>query len=511
MRMASAPQTPSAPRPTAPPRSERMHGRQAIALLLTGALSLVSLVVFALDMDDTASIAGLLYCSLAVAIGNLGLALLSRPGGIRFGILVLHGAMLFWFYQSGLQSFMETEQFSFNFAAIRADERHYLQALTMINVFYFMLMVGYTIRIPRRVQNFAAVMLGRDSLVSRQNLFWLVIGLFAFGFAFYIVAAGGIGGVIAAAKGSRQYQTAWDSDGNYGTQLSSLHFLFQGALVVAANLAFYATWVRERARARWLMALIFVLATGYVALESGTRNTLLLCIMPAFLVYFRKVRGLPIARQVAHYTVMFAMAMVVAGVSIYQHVHRNVGDTSQVRVDELEAEIDSDFLRETAGAVAVQEVRHGELVYEMPSLLVITGPVPRYIWKNKPAPSVYVVFSLYRFGIDVEKRGGNALPSVVGQYYMAWGWFGVIEAGFLIGLMVTLIDRAVATNPDSELMLMAGGFVLSYLFVVFRYISFGFFPPVMVMLMVVLVLRRRRRRQPQHATGSPQVGRRYAT
>ena len=153
------------------------------------------------------------------------------------GFLVFNLAMLFWFYWGGVQTYTNTGEFVRQVVAITAWPADYLGAMTLVNLFYFLAMVGYMIRPGPRILEATRTVLGGATRPSTRRLIFLTVFLFFAGFGFYLIAAGGPGGVLAAALGSRGAATAWDSAGNFGTGLSSLHYVAQAALVICSNLA----------------------------------------------------------------------------------------------------------------------------------------------------------------------------------------------------------------------------------------------------------------------------------
>jgi hypothetical protein len=82
------------------------------------------------------------------------------------------------------------------------------------------------------------------------------------------------------------------------------------------------------------------------------------------------------------------------------------------------------------------------------------------------------------WGIDIDKRGGNTLPSIVGQYFLGWGWFGVLEIGFWLGLIFRVGDNAFARMPRGSPGRLAWAVFATWVFVAFRTIGFFFFMPV---------------------------------
>ena len=102
--------------------------------------------------------------------------------------------------------------------------------------------------------------------------------------------------------------------------------------------------------------------------------------------------------------------------------------------------------------------------------------VPRSLWSGKPFMKSWEVF-------DADYTRGqhfNVTPSIIGQFYLNWGIFGVIRAGFMMGFFAYVADRLlmrVDTKSQLATSVMIGMF---YAFIVstFRFYApmyFGYF------------------------------------
>ena len=106
---------------------------------------------------------------------------------------------------------------------------------------------------------------------------------------------------------------------------------------------------------------IFVLTVAYVSLESGTRLTTLQCVAPAMLVWFFHTIDESLGKRFVKYALIGALLGGLIVLSVYQRLYRTSG--VQTLEGDVQIEVDSDFLGETALAVAVQE-EEDAYVYE---------------------------------------------------------------------------------------------------------------------------------------------------
>ncbi|MDH5647870.1 MAG: hypothetical protein OEZ01_17800, partial [Candidatus Heimdallarchaeota archaeon] len=148
----------------------------------------------------------------------------------------------------------------------------------------------------------------------------------------------------------------------------------------------------------------------------------------------------------------------------------------------------TDFFTETAIAVDIKNNLIRRNLFESPVSFFVTNLIPRAIWPDKPKSIVMWHYSLYRRGVDIWEKGGNALPSVVGQYYLSFGTIGVIWAGILYGSIFGLIQKnieKVAEVKSEQILLLFT--LLSFLFLSFRFLSPGLHYSPLLMWMLIRV------------------------
>jgi oligosaccharide repeat unit polymerase len=162
-----------------------------------------------------------------------------------------------------------------------------------------------------------------------------------------------------------------------------------------------------------------------------------------------------------------------------QRHYRDAGELNasvSVRIE------DNDFFTFTAFAMAVSD-ELGTTTGDNALWNILAGPVPRALWEDKPEPETVFVFSYYMWGIDVTQRGGNTLPSIVGQAYISHGTTGVVLTGLILGLLLSLCDKAIRRASLSSQIVYAT--FAMYIFLAFRILGFGFFTVFALFLVLV--------------------------
>jgi oligosaccharide repeat unit polymerase len=75
--------------------------------------------------------------------------------------------------------------------------------------------------------------------------------------------------------------------------------------------------------------------------------------------------------------------------------------------------------------------------YGMQFLLYFVRFIPRSIWEDKPFNLGYTIHEFY----SGETLAG-AIPTIFGEFYIAWGFIGIIICGMFLGWMLSFLDRA---------------------------------------------------------------------
>jgi hypothetical protein len=255
---------------------------------------------------------------------------------------------------------------------------------------------------------------------------------------------------------------------------NTFFWLCQGSLVAGGSLALLASLIPGRPTGRIITAAVAAVCAAIIFVDQGTRSLSASLLIPPVVTWMfhsshRSPRRLVLLGSAA--------ALSIAALSQLQLYlrtdHARSKLSTQSFAETLKLRQHNDFFTETAVAVSIVP-RQRPYLRESPEWIFLTNPIPRFLWPGKPMPETFWVYSLYRWGRDVFTTGGNALPSVVGQYHMNWGWPGVLWVGALYGVSFALLDRMVDRwRPDPYLMLVPVAWMV-YLFLAFRYFGPGF-------------------------------------
>ena len=207
--------------------------------------------------------------------------------------------------------------------------------------------------------------------------------------------------------------------------------------------------------------------------------------MPPLGIYYARVAGKLSQARVRRTLVLLGLflAMILAANFQRQYRRTTVVEDIQVQVT------DSDFFSQCVYAVAVQE-KEKRYFHDSVFLHIISGPVPRFLWQDKPKMHGMWVFTEYLWGKDTSQVGGNTQPSVVGEYYTNWGWWGVLEVGLVLGLIVRLLDIAFGACGPRDMARFGILGVMAYFFCSFRFLSFAFFPVAVMTVVVGMIMAR---------------------
>jgi oligosaccharide repeat unit polymerase len=119
--------------------------------------------------------------------------------------------------------------------------------------------------------------------------------------------------------------------------------------------------------------------------------------------------------------------------------------------------VDDNFLRLTQIIDLVPE--HHPYTYEKQLLYYAIRPIPRVLWPGKPIDPGFDLPSI------LGKEGVSLSSSVIGEFYLAWGWMAVFLGGLLYGklantISVLLVDvkgsSAILVYSLSAMVLIAG-------------------------------------------------------
>ncbi|HYP27606.1 MAG TPA: O-antigen polymerase [Blastocatellia bacterium] len=386
-----------------------------------------------------------------------------------------------------------------------------LTASLLISLFLFANGVGYHL-IKRNMRKKGVVpSVPKECLVERDHRLMLVILIFLIGLIPYLLFGGSLTEVVVGVLAGRA-DKAWavsPESGYEGNMLNTLFWLTRAFLLSSGVLSgcYLVSTLKLSRVEKAAYFLIFLLVAALVYFDQGTRSILLLCVVPVFVLYVlrRTQSGLGFSRSrllvlgVTGASVLLALTQV----QMYFRLERTRDSLTESSISELlSPRQQNDFFSETAIAVVVHDsLPHGEL-RESPLLFFVVNPIPRALWPNKPMPETMWHYSSHRWGVDIWDKGGNALPSVVGQYYIDWGIAGVLWAGLMYGMFAAWMER-VATGRRQYYEFVALGLSgMAFMLISFRFLAPGFHYSTLILAVILLIYFKLNKRSNKSLGGS---------
>lgn len=401
----------------------------------------------------------------------------------KAGLLVAYLASLFWFQWPAANRALQS-QWHHDAVLTSVGAEQYGKAIVAINLFCLVLSFSYIAtggrpflhlvnRLPRWRINLDAPI-------------WTHAGLLACcaAFTFYIILAGGPAAVISIAGSGRSGVRPWGADGNFGTQFTPGHIISNSMIVAGTIVSSHVLILAQiTAARRLLLAAIITIAASWVALSTGTRSTLVLMLAPV------AVQWLQITQTSRIKIAAIACATTLAGILLSAAVrdYRQAGDsnTTSWDINEAISALDNDFYTLTAHAFAIAD-NYGVRTHDSVVIEMLTGPIPRAVWPDKPRGMAVVEFSWWIWGVDIDKDGGNTLPSIIGQYYLSWGWLGVVEVAIALGALLAAIDKTMHRTPGSVFAIIWSAIVV-WVAVSYRSIGFGYLTNIITLIMLLFI------------------------
>lgn len=466
-----------------------------IALLLVATLAVVTLVLHMSDSSTRLTMQLLASGSTLVALLSVARCHRQTRRAPRVGLLILHAAMMFWFYVPALATSFSPSQWALAFPRASISNSSALQALALASIFYFFSVLAYAMARPRVLALRSVEWVGgRLAVHSARSLNLFLMAVFACGFGVYAALSGGPVQALTYVLTSRSGTKPWSASGNFGTELTPAIYLGRSLILLAASISValvlmprhgWASGPPLSSARRWLLLAVAISALGLTAIDSGTRTILIQASLPVMLMYYLRLRRHVARGLSSHYFLLLVICGTLLISAGSQFTYRNTGSVDPVAGLRLR---DNDFVSELSLATEVRRLEGRDLGGSV-LVALATGPVPSSLWDGKAVPEWMVVYSSYRFGVDILEKGGNALPSIVGQFYLKEGILGVLLIGLVLGALARLIDLGLEASGDSPWPIYTYLSLLTFLFVSYRAMSFGFFFPVELLIAALVILR----------------------
>ena len=489
----------------------------SLVFILAGASALAFLLVLMTSVSRSMTNSVVIGYAAFIFVAS-GVVALSIHSTRRIALLVLLMGQIFWFAWPALRiATSGTIWFGDRINYYLKDEEVLLTTFYLA-LFGLLSVVTYAVTTHYLANRESAKAASRREAVdlSSKAITVTALALTAAGLLPFVFYGGSMENIIQGIMGSRGAvgekawaQTAFES--------LPLYVIGRATLVTAGALALLQVLKLRRFKVRLAWGGLFVFSFMLTYFDSGTRSWTALILVPPALEYFRDSLS---QRKLVRWLLLGPVILLaVFWIAQLQLSFRNAGFSTDVLSSESNFEIwDNDFFSETAVAVSLVPAEM-DYLHESSLLLYLTNPIPRALWEDKPYPRVIEMYSLGRRGYNESRdRGSSSMPSAVGQSYMRWGWFGVLEIAFVYGLLMAWCDSLWRRQGSSELMHIWAATTIVWLFLSYRGLFPGFHYPVLILGLLVLFEKKwsdRRARLKTHgpspvtATGWAGYGRGY--
>ncbi|HYE88468.1 MAG TPA: O-antigen polymerase [Vicinamibacterales bacterium] len=157
--------------------------------------------------------------------------------------------------------------------------------------------------------------------------------------------------------------------------------------------------------------------------QGGGRRIIMVTVGAALIVWVQAQPGMKV-RKVA--TVGAVLLALVWTMQFMLHVRtRGIDEflNSEAQYDYVH--VDDNFLR-LAQVIDILPQRH-DFIYHQQIYFTLIRPVPRALWPNKPLTPGFDLAS------EVGLKGVSLSSSILGEWYISWGWPAIILGGWLHG------------------------------------------------------------------------------
>jgi hypothetical protein len=198
-------------------------------------------------------------------------------------------------------------------------------------------------------------------------------------------------------------------------------------------------------RSRWRALTILVLVS-VVYVSIGFRYRLVVLWLAAgMLVYLRAGKRPSLATLLPGAAVAFGVVGWVGWARTYFRSAGAVGGLTTDRRRLLLGALSDTRIFETFTAVLELVPNYVRFAHFKPLLYIFILPFPRFLWHGKPMPT-WLDDVRTSIGTPYSESAGAAVPHF-GEYYMAFGWPGLVIGSLLFGMAVKLLWRWYRADP----------------------------------------------------------------
>jgi hypothetical protein len=380
------------------------------------------------------------------AVATVGLA--TRPVReipVLCDPLVLSTVFLMQFFAIGPLA-MEFLDFHVHIAL---SDRQRWTTLAAFLALYSMLVVGYNLRVGAVIAEILPVFETGYRRVPARWAEWSLIGASVLGVLWYLQQKGGLGALISV---------GYQGKGNSSFFLIAFHMMMSATLLMFWRLV-------DQPKTSALERLIFYVFLAweilFFAVVLGARKRLLYLFFALLAIYVlrRGVRRLPKVRLAALTAVLLVFFALWGSVRSRPLDELVSGSASPVY--RTESEYHMGYFKSVAEPFTIatmsmeifprlEPFKHGRTL-----LVTVLGFIPRAIWPDKPI-GLGKELTRYTDGVFYSLDSGHSVtPTLLGDFYVNFGWFGIFIGGLLFGLALRVISEYAVRGMRNGLQLSA--------------------------------------------------------
>lgn len=173
------------------------------------------------------------------------------------------------------------------------------------------------------------------------------------------------------------------------------------------------------------LSIVAFISGGLIAFLSGTRFKIVFLMLPSILAILAiQSKRFTLKKKI---TVLSLVSFILLGVTFYQIINRNVTNKEFIDNSIASSAHGGDHFTALTHAVFISKELDSYFYQPMISLFA-SDLIPRMFWSNKPSSLFWEYYN------ERLAEAGNLTPSILGQYYLNWGFLGVFIVAFNFGL-----------------------------------------------------------------------------
>lgn len=467
----------------------RFPGPSATLATLACVLSFVYLLALTLlshvsaDGGIVVSMAVLLLLAVVVAAVSVATKWETLSGNL--GYLLVLCSVLFWFLLPAFEILLsEGREFGDRYN-LTVKDTSVCWAFTQLALFLSVFVTTYWWLC--RLNFFLRLTFSQRE--PRSFLLVLIVLTLLAGLSPYFLFGDSLQSVISDILAARSLIKPWEGPGVLGDERSALLNLSLALLVAAGS--FVGTWgllTRANTGLRVIGVTVCIAVATLIYFDQGTRTWVALALLPPFVAWgVANGRDRRLWKGLA---LLSLLGILQAAFEIVRNA-RTEGWTRETieTVSLYTPHFDNDFMTDLVMSVDLVPKLHGYFGFG-DFLAFVVNPVPRAIWPDKPISPILLFYNeqVYR---DFLTTSSTKLPSIVGQFYMSLGFFGVALLGLLAAFVAVFTSRSLSSV---DIFVVHGGALVAvWWFLQFRGLLPGWIYPLIVYFLLTRVGSRRPR------------------